>query len=134
MNQQQFEYAYLFGAVCAATGETEALIAPWVNKEIMQQHLDLISKRTEPERHAVVIMDGLGWHTDDIANLSIIKLSPYSPKLSPIEQVWCWLRQHHLSNRCFSGYSDIVDAWNDFVADIKRVKTLCARSWINMVI
>ena len=85
VKQQQFEYAYLFGAVCPATGETEALIAPWVNKEIMQQHLELISKRTEPERHAVVIMDGAGWHTDDIAkdivNLSIIKLPPYSPEL-----------------------------------------------------
>ena len=27
VKQQQFEYAYLFGAVCPATGETEALIA-----------------------------------------------------------------------------------------------------------
>ncbi|MCD9479952.1 hypothetical protein GLP25_14220 [Photobacterium phosphoreum] len=33
-------------------------------------------------------MDGAGWHTDDIANLSIIKLPPYSPELNPIEQVW----------------------------------------------
>ena len=83
IRQQQFEYAYLFGAVCPASGETEALIAPWVNKEIMQQHLELISQRTEPERHAVVIMDGAGWHTDDIAknftNLSIIKRPAYSP-------------------------------------------------------
>ncbi|WP_373455607.1 transposase [Photobacterium phosphoreum] len=40
----------------------------------------------------MVIMDGAGWHTDDIANLfnnlSIIKLPPYSPELNPIEQVW----------------------------------------------
>jgi hypothetical protein len=28
VKQQQFEYVYLFGAVCPATGETEALIAP----------------------------------------------------------------------------------------------------------
>lgn len=66
MKQQQFEYVYLFGAVCPATGETEALIPPWINKEIMQQHLELISKRTNPGRHAVIIMDGAGWHTDDI--------------------------------------------------------------------
>ncbi|MGR5196652.1 transposase [Vibrio sp. WZ-1] len=47
---------------------------------------------TEATRHAVVIMDGAGWHTDDIAepfdNLSIIKLPPYSPELNLIEQVW----------------------------------------------
>jgi hypothetical protein len=32
VKQQQFDYAYLFGAVCPATGETEALIAPYVDK------------------------------------------------------------------------------------------------------
>ncbi|EIW7480655.1 transposase [Vibrio parahaemolyticus] len=26
-------------------------------------------------------------------NVSVIKLSPYSPELNPIEQVWRWLRQ-----------------------------------------
>jgi hypothetical protein len=60
VRQQQFEYVYLFGAVCPATGETEALIAPWVNKVIMQQHLDLISKRTQPRLHAVIIMEDAG--------------------------------------------------------------------------
>jgi hypothetical protein len=32
VKQQQFDFAYLFGAVCPATGETEALIAPYVDK------------------------------------------------------------------------------------------------------
>ena len=41
VKQQQFEYAYLFGAVCPATGETEALIAPWVSKEIIPITLNL---------------------------------------------------------------------------------------------
>lgn len=31
--QQQFEYAYLFGAVCPATGATEALVTPLVNQD-----------------------------------------------------------------------------------------------------
>ncbi len=80
-------------------------------------------------------MDGAGWHTADIAdeftNLSIIKLPPYSPELNPIEQVWSWLRQHHLANRSFEGYEDIVDAcshaWNSFISDSKRVMSLCRR-------
>ncbi len=53
----------------------------------MHQHLELIAKRTKPGRHAVVVMDGAGWHTNDIAadipNLSILKLPPYSPELTP---------------------------------------------------
>lgn len=140
VRQQQFEYAYLFGAVCPATGETEALITPWVDKKIMCKHLSLISKKTRPGRYAVVIMDGAGWHTDDIAvefdNLSIIKLPPYSPELNPIEQVWQWLRQNKLANRCFTGYEDIVEqcsnAWNSFVRNTSQVKSLCSRSWADV--
>ncbi|MCT8860985.1 transposase, partial [Shewanella xiamenensis] len=67
LKQQQFEYVHLFGAVCPETGETEAIITPFVNKDIMHQHLELIAKRTQPGRHAVVVMDGAGWHTNDIA-------------------------------------------------------------------
>ncbi|WP_181136821.1 transposase, partial [Vibrio hyugaensis] len=83
VKQQQFEYAYLFGSVCPRRGIGEAIVVPWVNKEIMIQHLHQISQVTEYGRHAVVTMDGVGWHTDDIAeqfnNVSIIKLPPYSP-------------------------------------------------------
>ncbi|MFT4941817.1 MAG: hypothetical protein ACI88A_004888 [Paraglaciecola sp.] len=42
VKQQQFDYAYFFGAVCPATGETEALIAPHVDKEMISRHLEQI--------------------------------------------------------------------------------------------
>ena len=94
----------------------------------MTRHLAQISARTEAGRHAVVIMDGAGWHqaslVEDISKLSNMKLQPYSPELNPIEQVWSWMRQHHLVNRCSSGYEDIVNscstAWNNFISDIKK--------------
>jgi transposase len=61
-------------------------------------------------------------------------LPPYSPELNPIEQVWSWLRQYYLANRCFSGYNDIVEAcsigWIDFVSDAKRVTKMCSRDWL----
>ncbi|ANB95801.1 transposase [Vibrio parahaemolyticus] len=41
-------------------------------------------------------------------NVSVIKLSPYSPELNPIEQVWRWLRQHYLANQYFTDYDDII--------------------------
>ncbi|WP_420377756.1 transposase [Vibrio parahaemolyticus] len=37
-----------------------------------------------------------------------MKLSPYSPELNPIEQVWRWLRQHYLANQYFTDYDDII--------------------------
>ena len=140
VKQQQYEYGYLFGAVCPSNGKTEAFIAPCVNKEAMTLHLAQISKATPYGRHAVVIMDGAGWHTFDTArpfnNLTIIKLPPYSPELNPIEQVWSWLRQHCLSNRIFEGYNDIVEqvskAWNKFISRTERVIKMCSRAWINL--
>ncbi|TOL10163.1 transposase [Vibrio parahaemolyticus] len=41
-------------------------------------------------------------------NVSVIKLSPYSPELNPIGQVWRWLRQHDLANQSFTDYDDIT--------------------------
>ncbi|WP_428759241.1 transposase [Vibrio atlanticus] len=59
------------------------------HKGIKTNHLEQISKASEKERYAVVIMDGAGWHTDDIArefnNFGTIKLPPYSSELNPIE-------------------------------------------------
>ncbi|WP_175422519.1 IS630 family transposase [Vibrio scophthalmi] len=141
VKQQQFEYVYLFGSVCPARGIGEAIVVPWVNKDIMINHLVQISKATEKGRHAVVIMDGAGWHTDDIAselnNVSIIKLPPYSPELNPIEQVWSWLRQHYLANQSFTDYNDIVckvcRAWNGFLECRDRVTKMCQRDWISLI-
>lgn len=93
VHQQQFKYAHLFGAVCPATGETEALPTPYISKDILRRHLKQISQRTKTGHHVVAAMDGAGWHTDDIAegipNTTI--MPPYSPELNPIEQVWSWL-------------------------------------------
>ena len=81
-----------------------------------------------------------GWHqaslVEDISNVSNLKLPPTSPELNLIEQVWSWLRQHHLANRCFSGYDDIVEAcsiaWIDFVSDVKRVTKMCSQDWLEV--
>ncbi|WP_353516224.1 transposase, partial [Vibrio parahaemolyticus] len=45
---------------------------------------------------------------NDFKNVSVIKLSPYSPELNPIEQVWRWLRQRYLANQYFTDYHDII--------------------------
>nr|WP_201294510.1 IS630 family transposase [Colwellia sp. 20A7] len=140
IKQQQFTYAYLFGAVCITNGKTEAIVAPLSNMDVMASHLALISKATEEGRHAVVLMDGASWHQkyldDEYNNLTIIHIPPYSPELNPIEQVWSWMRQNEIANRCFKDYEDIVEkcseAWNRFRSNTKRVISLCHRDWAIM--
>ncbi len=117
----------------------EGLARQWsflgLTRRLWVEHLRQISAVTEKGRHAVVIMDGAGWHAEDIS-LSVIKLPPYSPELNPIEQVWSWLRQHYLANQSFADHEDIVSkvcrAWNSFLECSTRVRQMCSRRWIEL--
>ena len=72
IRQQQFEYAHIYGAVSPSKDEGVALVLPVANSEAMSLHLEEISKKTEPGRVAVVIMDQAGWHTSSKLNLSFL--------------------------------------------------------------
>ena len=76
VRQQQFEYAYVFGAVCPAKDKGIALVLPAVNSQAMALHLAEISKATPEGRHALVVMDQAPWHTtpklNPFNNLSIL--------------------------------------------------------------
>ena len=101
----------------------------------MKLHLQAISDAVPDGRHALLIVDGAAWHSKnyDLPNVTLLKLPPYSPELNPVEQVWQWLKQRFLSNRCFNNYDDIVDAccdaWNEFRNDSDLVSRICSRDW-----
>jgi len=58
----RYNWAYIFGAACPARCTGAALVLPYANKEAMTLHLAEISKAVAPGAHAVVILDGAGWH------------------------------------------------------------------------
>ena len=135
VRQQQFEYSYIFGAACPATGQAVGLVLPCVNKVTMELHINAIAECVPAGRHAVVIVDGAGWHTSALNTdkVTLLKLPPYSPELNPIEQVWQWLKQKWLSNRAYQDYEAIVnaccEAWNQFANNEALIKQLCRRQW-----
>jgi transposase len=138
--QQQFEYAYVFGAVCPVRDEAVGLVMPAVNTEAMLVHLEHISMKIPEGRHAVIVLDKASWHTTKrlkrFSNISLLPLPPTSPELNPTEQVWQVLRNEHLANRSYEDYDAIMiaccDAWNTFVDIPTRVRNLCSRSWANL--
>ena len=104
----------------------------------MNLHLEEISRQVAPGAHAVVVLDGAGWHQtggrlDVPDNLSLLHLPPYSPELNPVENVWQYLRQNQLSNRIYDSYDAIVDAcckaWNDLMADPSRITSIGSRDY-----
>ena len=91
--------------------------------------------------HAVLVLDGAGWHGARAlavpANVTLVPLPPYSPELNPVERVWLYLRERVLSLRVFADYRAIVDAcctaWNRLVAEPGRLRSLCDQPWIRNV-
>jgi hypothetical protein len=139
---QRYDWAYLFGAICPARGVGAALVLPSVNTEMMNLHLQEVSRSVAPGAHAVITLDGAGWHQRGGAlivpeNISLLSLPPYSPELNPVENIWQYLRQNYLANRVYDTYSDIVEAccaaWNALTAQPGVITTIGSRKWAETV-
>jgi transposase len=76
--------------------------------------LRILSVRIKPGEHAVLIMDQAGWHKSKAMklpdNITVLLLPPYSPELNPAENLWHYLRSHHLANRAYRDYDDLLEA------------------------
>lgn len=138
----RYKWAYIFGAVCPARGTGAALVLPYVNAAAMNMHLAEISKCVTPGAHAVITLDGAGWHQagDKLKlpdNISLLPLPPYAPELNPQENIWQFLRQNYLANRVFETQEAIVEAccsaWNSLIAQPDKITSIATRSWAKHV-
>ena len=73
---------YLFGAICPARGVGAAIIMPAVNAEAMNEHLKEISTQVARGAHAILVVDGAGWHQTGgklivPENITLLPLPPY---------------------------------------------------------
>ena len=143
MRDHRHDSAYLFGAICPARAVGAAIVMPFVSSEAMTMHLAEIATQVGIGAHAVLVCDGAGWHQNSERlivpdNITLLHLPPYAPELNPIENVWEYLRGNQLSMRVWDSYDAIVDAccaaWNDFVADSKRVTSVTKRDWAEVKI
>jgi DDE superfamily endonuclease len=136
---RRYAWAYLFGAVCPERGVGAAVVLPAVTVAAMEAHLAEIATQVAPGAHAVLVLDGAGWHTSPRlrvpANISLLPLPlpRYSPELNPVENIWEYLRQNWLSHRVWDGYDGIVeaccDAWNRLMRVPDQVASITRRSW-----
>jgi hypothetical protein len=66
-------------------------------------------------------------------NIVLLHLPPYSPELNPVEKVWDYLRSNKLSAGVWDTYDAIVqacaNAWNWFVSDADRIRSIGTRQW-----
>ena len=119
-----FASAYLFGAVCPSQAKAASLIMPVCNTLAMNHHLREISSQIAADGHAVVILDGAGWHRSQglvvPGNITLLALPPYSPELHPVERVWHYLRSRWRANSVFRSLGDITDVLRGGVEALRR--------------
>lgn len=135
---QRYLWCYLFGAVCPGRGVGAGLVLPHANVDAMNLHLLEISRHVAPGAHAVLVLDGAGWHQTGgrlqvPGNISLLYLPPYSPELNPVENVWAYLRGNKLSNTVFASYDAVVDAccdaWTWLTNQPERITAIASRPW-----
>lgn len=59
-HDQRTKWAYIFGAICPATGKGAGLVMPWADTHAMGEHLRLIRAEVALGAHAILIVDQAG--------------------------------------------------------------------------
>ena len=133
----RYQWAYIFGAVCPQRGTAAGLVMPFADTAAMNAPLAEISRTVMPGAHAMLVLDGAGWHGGHALvvpdNVSLITLPPYSPELNPVENVCQCLLANWLAISIFDDYEAIIEAcckaWNHFVNQPNVVSSITSRQW-----
>jgi len=134
IRQTQYDYLYVFSAVCPATGDACGLVSPHVNAGVMNAFLAQFARELPDDAHAVMVLDRAGWHTAAAlrvpGNVTLVHLPPKSPQLNPAENLWHYLRSHFWSNRLYATWDDLRDAateaWRRVCLVPALVESVCA--------
>ncbi|MBX3373172.1 MAG: IS630 family transposase [Phycisphaeraceae bacterium] len=127
---------WVFAAVEPASGWSMAMVARHANTESMQTFLDRTASHIRPREHAVMILDGAGWHCSKELRwpkrITPLFLPPYSPELNPVERLWLWFRNNDWSNRVFEDEEALIAAARESHRRLTRarVRSVCRASWI----
>ena len=127
--------------VRAARAETAALVMPHADTRAMNAHLAEISKTVAGGAHAILVLDGAGWHGSKALcipeNTTLLLLPPYASELNPIENAFAYLRANRLAISVFETDDEIVtqccDAWNFVAGDIEAVRSITPRDYAKTV-
>src|SRR5260221_4882715 len=70
---------------------------------VMDLFLAQFAATLPADSHAVLVLDGAGWHDQRALtvpdNLTLVSLPAYSPELNPVERIWLWNRAEFINGR-----------------------------------
>ena len=137
----RYGYCHLFSAICSGSGTAVGHVCDRANTDEMNRHLVDIGAAVPQGRHALVVLDGAGWHRSKSLempdNVTLLHLPPYSPELNPVETVIQFLKHRNFANQVFATAQVVKDrveeVWNDFTRTPDRVVSLGKRNWAKLV-
>ena len=136
----RYGYVYLFSAACPETGDAVGHVCDKANAREMNRHLRDVGRELPDGKHAVMVLDGAGWHkSKDLeipSNVSLLHLPPYSPELNPIETVFPVLKHRHFANRVFENAEHVrktvTEVWDTFSHKTEEIMRITRRDWARL--
>ena len=136
---QRYTWTHLFAAVRPTTGDGFALVLPQVSTAAMNAFLAGFAATLAEDEHAVLVPDRAGWRRARKlvipSNVTLVWLPPYSPQLNPVERIWLFLRERHLSHRLLDTDDAVVAAlcraWNTLTTE--RLHSLTSYPYLDQI-
>ena len=140
VKDHRYGYGYMFVAGCGQTGTLAGHVCERANTDEMNRHLTGISAAIPCRHHAVIILDGAGWHRskalDVPGNVTLLRLPPYSPELNAMENMFNYGKSNYLSNQVFESRDDVRKALQDSLQkmrdDVERIKSILSPRWARL--
>ena len=112
------EYRYCDGAVNAYTGDSFFIIAGGCNSAWMNEFLRQLSA-AYPEDYIILVVDNAIWHKSQMLNIpeniECTFIPPYTPEMTPIEQVWAEIRKRGFKNKVFRTLNEVIDRLQEII-------------------
>jgi hypothetical protein len=142
VRQVEYEWVYLFGAVCPTTGQAHGCLLPYAETDTMNAYLADFSRNLPSDEHALMVLDRAGWHQSKSlnipSNVTLLYLPPYSPELNPAELLWWQARDKKLANQAFDTIpileEAVANAWLWLIENPDSLRSLCLFPWIESAI
>ena len=118
--QHRFENTYLFGSYSPIDGDQFVWEINGLGTEIFEKYLNDFSKHN-PNVFKIIIIDNASYHKSKKLNIPdnifLLNIPPYTPELSPCEQVWQYIKQRY-KNIVFKSMDDLKKWLHKFVVEM----------------
>jgi putative transposase len=146
--QKVRQYRTVFGAAEPETGDFVYMIEQNEKRQkgkrgknkkgAMSRKMNSFMKqlaRTYPKDKIVLVCDKASWHTSRYLKIPkrilLVHISPYTPEMNPIEQLWRELRTAGFHNKYFRSIEEVETTLYNTIANLEpaTLRSITQRNW-----